>query len=393
MIRAWLVPAGLLGFLGVLIVYPMLLLLTRGIGLDTLQSTYIFTRLLQTLLQAALSSLLVFGLSLLCGPLLGRYRFWGKPLLEAWLGVPFVVPVMVAGLGFLAIFGARGLVKLEGTLALVLLANLFYNLGTAVRLTMNAPYSPELEMVARLEGANSWQVWCIVSLPVALPFALVGSGFAFLYSFASFAVPLLLGGSQFATLEVEMYQAVQRLELEDASALALLQAGLMLIFGWALLHLERATSQPALWQQQKPLARGATRALVGFVVFGLLVLTTLPLLAVLWRSLSGVDGLTLRHYIRLLENAEVLLLAFGNNIGFATLTLLFVVPLAVLFANFIWQRNNRFFDLFSLLPLAVSSTVLGVGLIVAYPFWAAQLPLLIAVYALQALPLVTRAML
>jgi thiamine transport system permease protein len=388
--KNWLFTLPIIGFLTALILYPLAVLLARGIELSNILRPYTLERLGMTLLQATVSSLLVFWLALVCGTLLGRYRFWGKAWLTAWLAVPFVVPVMVAGLGFLALFGSRGLVQLEGTLWLVLAANLFYNLGTAVRLCIHAPHNPELEMVARLEGANSWQVWRFVSLPTALPAALLGAGLAFLYSFASFAVPLLLGGSTFATLEVEMYQAVQRLELETASGLALLQAAMMLAVGGLITWLERRNSQSAEWNSQKPLARGWTRVWLGLVVAFLLLVTVLPLAAVLWRSLVGADGLTGQNFAKVMN--QDLLLALWNNLRFAALALLLALPLGVVCANLIW-RGAHWLDTISFLPLVVSSTVLGVGLLVAYPQLAAQLPLLIGVYALSAFPLITRAML
>jgi thiamine transport system permease protein len=388
----WLFALPILGFFAALVVYPLLVLLARGIEFGVVGNRFVLERLAITLLQATLSSLLVFGLALTCGTLLGRYRFWGKSWLVAWLGVPFVVPVMVAALGFLALFGSRGVLRLEGTLWLVLLANLFFNLGTAVRLCMNAPHNPELEMVARLEGANSWQVWRFVSVPTALPAALLGAGLAFLYCFASFAVPLLLGGTAFATLEVEMYQAVQRLELPTASALALLQAGLMLLVAGVIAKLEQQSTQAGEWSAQQPQARGWTRLWIGLAVALLLLLTVPPLAAVLWRSVSGADGVTWQHFVKVWGNAPEVSAALWNNLRFAGLALLLALPLGVLCAHQIW-RGQMWLDTVSLLPLAVSSTVLGVGLIVAYPFLAAQLPLLIGVYALSAVPLVTRAML
>jgi thiamine transport system permease protein len=388
----FLFPVPIIGFLSALIVYPLAVLLARGIEFSAWLNPYMLERFSMTLLQASLSGLVIFGLALGGGSLLGRYRFWGKAWLEAWLGVPFVVPVMVSGLGFLALFGARGLVNLEATLWLVLAANVFYNLGTAMRLVMNAPHNPELEAVARLEGANSWQVWRFVSVPLALPAALLGAGLAFLYCFASFAVPLLLGGIRFATLEVEMYQAVQRLELETASALALVQAGLMLLVGLAVTTLERHNAHATEWTAIKPLARGSTQIWIGTVV-GLLLLTTLlPLGAVLWRSLSNENGFTLQHFAKVAANSDQVLAAVWNNLRFAGMALLVALPLGVLCANLIW-RSAGWLDAVSLLPLTVSSTVLGVGLIVAYPELAAQLPLLVGVYALSAFPLVTRAML
>ncbi len=391
--------APLLLFLLACVLYPMLVLLVRGVNLAL--NVFMLERLIVTLTQALLSSGIILLLALVFGSLLGRYTFRGKAWLEALLGVPFVVPILVAALGFLSLFGARGWIyKLEGTLWLVLLANIFYNLGLAIRLVINslATQSLELEWVARLEGANAWQVWRFVTLPTALPSALIGAGLAFLYTFASFGIPLLLGGSGFATLEVEMYQSVQRLELENASGLALLQLLFTLSAAWLVTGFERRSSQAQEFDSFRPTATGWTRVGLWLVVGFLGLLTLMPLLAVALKSVLNADGFTLIHYQNLFETSSRIFssnlgAALWNNLRFAVLALLVAVPLGVSYALGVWRSQNRILDTLSLLPLSVSSTVLGVAFIVAYPRLVASLPLLIAVYALSAYPLITRAML
>ncbi len=388
-------PLGL--FLLACVLYPMLALLTRGVNLAF--SAFMLERLIVTLGQALLSSGIILVLALIFGSLLGRYAFRGKTWLEAVLGVPFVVPVLVAGLGLLSLFGERGwFIKLEGTLWLVLLANVFYNLGLAIRLVMSSFQSLELEAVARLEGANTWQVWRFVTLPTALPSALIGAGFAFLYTFASFGIPLLLGGTAFSTLEVEMYQSVQRLELENASGLALLQLFFTLSAAWMVTSFEQRNSLALEFDSQKPSPKGWTRVVLWCAVGFLWLLTLLPLFAVALKSVSSSDGLSLIHYQNLFEASSSVFssnlgAALWNNLRFAVLALLLAIPLGVSYALGVWRDKNGFLDAISLLPLAFSSTVLGVALIVAYPNLVASLPLLIAVYALSAYPLITRAML
>ncbi len=395
----WLVPHLL--FLGLVLVYPMLNLLARGVDFAVLTEPFILERLGVTLLQASLSSLLVLGLGLMAGSLLARYSFRGKALLEAVLSLPFVVPVMVASLGFLSLFGSRGwLVNLEGTLWLVLLANVFYNLGLTIRFVMAGLrlQSLELEDIARLEGATAWQVWRFVTLPAALPSALIGTGFTFLYTFASFGIPLLLGGTAFATLEVEMFLQIQRLELGTASALALLQLLVSISAAFAVTYLERQHTHSQTLDEFRPRAKGWTRVVLGLMILGLLFLTFAPLLAVAVRSLTDSSGFTLIHYQKLFTtSSSVFSLDLGtaiwNNLRFALLSLALAVPLALSYALALWRKPNKFFDALSLLPLAVSSTVLGVGLIVSYPKFTASLELLIAVYVLSAYPLITRAFL
>jgi thiamine transport system permease protein len=386
-------------FLLICLVYPTLTLLAKGIDFHSLPQSFILERLLSTLLQASLSSALVLFLALGFGTLLARFSFRGKTWLEAILTIPFVVPVLVASLGFLSLFGQRGWIyPLEGTIWLVLLANTFYNLGLAIRFVISAlsSQSLELEFVAQLEGASDWQVWYYITLPLALPSALIGAGFTFLYSFASFGVPLLLGGWSLATLEVEMYQSIQRLELGNASALALVQFVITLSAAYLVTSFEKRNSHNQEFDSFRPKAKGLAKGLL-FVAIGLLlILTFAPLLTVFIKSISNANGLTLEHYQALFVVSESVFqtdigTAIWNNLRFAVLTLLLAVPLGISYALAIWQTKNNYLDVISLLPLAISSSVLGVAFIITYPNFTAQLGSLILIYTLSAYPLITRA--
>ena len=280
----------------------------------------------------------------------------------------------------------------------MLLANIFYNLGLAIRFVMIAlgSSSLELEDVAQLEGASTWQVWRFVTVPMALPSAFIGAGFTFLYTFASFGVPLLLGGAAFATLEVEMFQSVQRLELELAAGLALLQFLITFSAAWLVTSFERRNSQSQHFDAYRPKATGWTRVALKLTIAFLVLLTFAPLLSLAIKSFSSPTGLTLLHYQRLFAvSSSIFQTSLGtaiyNNLRFAILALLVAVPLGITYALAIWRSKNGFLDALSLLPLAISSTLIGVAYIVTYPNLSASLPLLIAVYAQTAYPLITRA--
>ena len=184
----------LLLVLGALVVYPIALLLSNTALLEVWTDSYLLGRLGWTLLQALVSSVLTALLGGSAGLVFARFEFRGRGILEALLGLPFVVPVIVAGIGFLALFGARGWVyNLSDTPYLMLLANLFYNYGIVVRSVSSAVsgMDRDFENAARLEGATSWQVLRFVTLPFALPALISSAGLGFLYCFASFGVPLL----------------------------------------------------------------------------------------------------------------------------------------------------------------------------------------------------------
>ena len=98
-----------------------------------------------TVQQALLSAALSCGLAVPVARALVRRRFWGRGLLIALMGAPFILPVIVAVLGLVAVFGRSGVLNdLLAALGLpafslygahgVVLAHVFLNLPLAVRM-------------------------------------------------------------------------------------------------------------------------------------------------------------------------------------------------------------------------------------------------------------------
>ena len=128
-----------------------------------------------------------------------------------------MLPTVVVAASFNALLGQRGLfntilqspnsLSSSFTLhpfAFILLAHIFYNTTIIIRVVGNALSSldPRLEQTARSLGADSFRVWWNVILPIIRPSVFASSLLVFLFDFTSFGVILLLGGSQFSTLEV-----------------------------------------------------------------------------------------------------------------------------------------------------------------------------------------------
>jgi len=85
-----------------------------------------------------------------------------------------------------------------------------------------------------------------VSLPQLLPAVLSAAALVFLFCLLSFAVVLVLGGGpRYTTLEVEVYRLAKvSLDLDRASALALVGALLSLLFLYAYIRLQRSSGFP-----------------------------------------------------------------------------------------------------------------------------------------------------
>ena len=198
--------------------------------------------LLFTFYQAALSTILTFLLGIPSAILFARFNFFGKSFLRTLTAIPFMLPTVVVAASFNSLLGPRSLFStlfslspftFQGTLTAIILAHVFYNTTIVVRLIGNAlsTLDPKLDGAARSLGADSFRVWRYITLPLLRPSLLAAALLVFLFDFTSFGVILLLGGSNFVTLEVGIYiQALKLLNLPLAAILAVVQLIFTLIF-------------------------------------------------------------------------------------------------------------------------------------------------------------------
>lgn len=384
----WLALLLLLAFLGVALVYPLSQVLLLGWQqgwATTWQNPYYWGRLLWSLGYGLASSFLVLLLAL---PLawLFRFNFPGRRLLLALATLPFVMPPLVVAMGYLSLVGPQGLgPNLYGTPWILLWGSVFYNVGLVLRMLLGLLGGLETPLeAARTLGASPWQAMLRVAWPLLRPGLLAGGAIVFLYSFGSFALPLLLGGPAYATLEVEVYQLLAfRLAFPEAAALVVVQ---LLVAGLATALYLGPIGRNPIPLEAAPL-RLARRPWLITAALGLgFVVLYSPLLALLLRFKP--DSLAAAFASTTFTPAGLALL---NTLAFAALAMAVVLPLAWLYA-WLAQRHPPL-EALAMLPLWVSPVALGVGYLLVYPQWGASVGLLIAAYALLSFPLLARALL
>jgi thiamine transport system permease protein len=392
-----------------------------------------------TFWQAGLSTALTLLVGLPGAYLFGRYEFRGKSWLRALTGVPFVMPTLVVAAAFNALLGSRGwlnlgLMQLFGlsapplnlmnTLGAILLAHVFYNTTIVLRLVGDfwAHLDPQLARAARILGATRWQAWRLVTLPLLAPAVLAAALLVFIFDFTSFGVILVLGGPQFATLEVEIYyQTISLFNLPLAAALAALQLAttllLTVIYTRLLTRASRPISLKPQAQTQVRLRGWKQRLSAGLLVFFLLVLFISPLASLAGRSVMRLEpdrrerevsdpGLTLAFYQALWENrgesvfyaspGQALLTSLSYAFSTMGLALVLGLPAAWLLARREADLFSRILDPLLMLPMGTSAVTLGLGFIVALnqpPLDLRASPFLIPLaHTLVAFPFVVRSL-
>jgi len=425
-------------FLVLFFFYPLVEILSLSLAPDgqidlspfrTLFTDPYYVRLLAfTTGQALLSMLLTLLAGMPAAYAFAHYDFRGKSVLRALTTIPFVLPTMVVAAAFTALLGPQGAlnqwlmpilgldaapIRLQHTLALVLIAHVFYNAAIIVRLVGGfwANLDPRIEEAARVLGAGRWRTFREVTLPILLPSIMAASLLVFLFCFTSFGVILVLGGPQLATIEVEIYrQAVPFFNLPLAAVLCIVQ----MIFTFAVMAVYTRIQakaavplnlRPTKATQRPPATLGA-RLLVWGSVGGLLVLLLAPLVALAVRSFSLEGTYTLRYYQALFTNPLQSYfyvppaVAVRNSLLIAGVTVILALGIGLISAYLLtkpsWPLKSLLDPLF-LLPLGTSAVTLGLGYIVALdrpPLNLRASPVLLPLaHTLVAFPFVVRSLL
>lgn len=436
--RGWalLLAAPPLAFLGLFFAWPVASILALGVAPDgqlaiggvveTWLEPFVLDIVLFTLGLAAASTLATLLLGMPAAWVIARFRFPGRRLVRALTVVPFVLPTVVVGSAFLALLGPRSplnealellvgadvvQVRLDGSVAAILVAHVFYNIAVVVRLVggMWAHIDPRGEEAARMLGASAWRAFVEVTWPLLRPAVISAASIVFLFTVTSFGVVLLLGGPRDTTLEVEIYrQTAILLDLPTAAALTLLQ-----MIGVFALLLASARAQEALAVRQRLRASAETarrprtrreRVMVGLILAATLAFMLTPLLVLVERSLAGPEGYGTAAYASLLREDPRLRLTAApwqsvvDSLSFAAVTTVIAGTLGLLAAAVVGYRRGwlaRGLDALVMLPLGTSAVIVGFGFLVSLdtpPLDLRTSVLLIPIaHALIALPFVMRA--
>lgn len=162
----------------------------------------------QSLLVAALTTLLILSIAVPAAYALVRSTLPGRGLLRALFLMPMLVPVMVLGLGLYLQFASWKL--LDTTAGLVLSHMMVATPFVMVAIMSGLRHAdPTLETVAAVMGASKFKIFYRVVLPQIRTSIAVGALFAFLMSLDEVVIAYFLTGTKTLTLPVKMYSAIR----------------------------------------------------------------------------------------------------------------------------------------------------------------------------------------
>lgn len=356
-----------------------------------------------TLWQAFISSLISCASAIPVARALARRRFIGRGLLITLLGAPFLLPVIVAIFGLLAIFGRDGLANaVVGGLGFkplsiyglhgVVLAHVFFNLPLATRLILQGwqDIPGERFRLAATLGMDAGAVRRHLERPMLMRVLPGAALVIFVICTTSFAVALTLGGGPRATtVELAIYQALRfEFDLSRAAFLSLIQLGITVVAAGVLLRIGLNVGFGA--GMDLPSRRWDANGVGSRSVDAVAILTAalfllLPMGAVVLRGIPAVAGLP-----------DAVWISAMRSLGVALASTALVVVISLLMAIAAARPRGHWVESAGLLAIAASPLVVGTGLfILIFPFARPEtlaLPVTALVNAIVTIPFALRAM-
>jgi spermidine/putrescine transport system permease protein len=179
--------------------------------------------------QALRNSLIVALVSTVVSTIIGtlaalameRYHFFGKVAFDALLYLPIIIPEIAMGVMLLLFFVLMGM---DLGLPTIIISHVAFNISfvTVVVRARLAGLSTTLEEAAQDLGANGWQTFRRITLPLLMPGLFAGALLAFTISLDDYVITYFTAGPGATTLPIRIYGMVKKGISPDVNALSTL---------------------------------------------------------------------------------------------------------------------------------------------------------------------------
>lgn len=182
--------------------------------------------LILSLIATPITALLGMGISFL----LVRKKFFGKKLMEVASMIPFAIPGIALGIGYVVSFNERPLL-LTGTAAIIVITLVFRTLSVGVEAGSNSlrQVDKSIEEASIILGANNLTTFTKISLPIMKSALFSGLLNAFVRSMTSVSAIIFLVSVKWNLLTVSIMSAIESNKLGLASAYCVVLMVIVLI--------------------------------------------------------------------------------------------------------------------------------------------------------------------
>lgn len=336
-----------------------------------------------TLLQATLSAFIALAVGLCAAYFVSHKNFAFRKILAATSAVPLSIPPLIIALGYVGFFGMNGglnrafsalfhtdkkLVTFLYSFKGIIIAQGFYNFPLVMSTIADtwAHLLKEQSEAAEILGASKLRIFFTITLH-QLSSCIISSLIpVFLYCFFSFLIVLLFGGVGTSTLEVELYQAARSsLDMSSASSIALTETLIAIAFVFLYSSFERKIAgkkaEISALEQKRVRITGVERA-VAFPFFLLIILFfASPLFCIAFSAFPHFSLSVVKKIIA----SKGFRTALVHTIQTGIMTSFFCVVVAFVYAVFLRiasKKDSTLLKTLPILPMAVSSVVMGFGI-------------------------------
>ncbi|WP_028974287.1 molybdate ABC transporter permease subunit [Spirochaeta cellobiosiphila] len=204
--------------------------------------SHVLSALLLSIKVGILSTVFNLPFALAVVYIMARWNFKGKTLLDGFINLPLVMPPVTTGYLLLLILGKKGFIgailfeifhiRIAFTSVAAVIASMvvsFPLITRSIRISMDM-IDPKLERAALTLGANRWQVFFRITLPLVLPGIVNGMILGFARSLGEFGATMTFAGNiegKTRTIPLAVYALLQIPGRDsDAAILVLISIGI-----------------------------------------------------------------------------------------------------------------------------------------------------------------------
>ncbi len=191
-----------------------------------------------SLIVAVASTVLSTIIGTLLALVMERHRFLGRMTFEALIYLPIIIPEIAMGF-MLVLFFVTARIPLG--LPTVIVSHAAFNISyvTVIVRARLAGMSTTLEEAAQDLGANHWQTFYRITMPLLAPGIIAGALLAFTLSLDDYVITFFTTGPGATTLPIRIYGMVKKGISPDVNALSSLMLGAAMVLVVLSLVLQR----------------------------------------------------------------------------------------------------------------------------------------------------------
>lgn len=153
-------------------------------------------------------------------------RFWGRTLFSGMIYAPLVMPEVITGLSLLLLFIGIGLDR--GVLTIILAHTTFSMCYVSVVVSSRlSTFDMSLEEAAMDLGANAFEAFRLVTLPIISPAIISGWLLAFTLSLDDLVIASFASGPAATTLPIKIFSSVRLGVSPEINALSTIMIGIV----------------------------------------------------------------------------------------------------------------------------------------------------------------------